>query len=72
MNPKTLRAFTEAEKDRVRVLLASKVATMMGRKMEENDWLEVYCMSKGIPLQAWSNRNIDVNFNGLGVEHKML
>jgi hypothetical protein len=72
MNPKTLSAFTEAQKERVRVLLASKVATMMGRKMEEGDWLEVYCLAKGIPIQSWSNLNIDVSYKGLGVEHKML
>jgi hypothetical protein len=72
MTPRTLPAFTKEQKERVRVLLASKVATMMGRKMEEGDWLEVYCLAKGIPLQPWSNLNIDVNHQGLGVEHKML
>ena len=45
---------------------------MMGRKFEEGDWAEVYSAAKGIPSQGWSNLNIDIMHNGLGVEHKML
>lgn len=45
---------------------------MMGRKLEEGDWAHVYCASKDIPNRGWSNLQIDVLFNGLGVEHKML
>lgn len=45
---------------------------MMGRKLEEGDWAEVYCRAKGLPNQGWSNLNIDVMHEGLGVEHKML
>lgn len=54
------------------MLLASKVATMMGRKFEEGDWAYVYCNAKGIPVRGWSNLNIDVMHQGFGVEHKML
>jgi len=45
---------------------------MMGRKLEEGDWADVYCRAKGIPNRGWSNLNIDVMHEGLGVEHKML
>jgi hypothetical protein len=45
---------------------------MMGRKLEEGDWAEVYCRAKGLPNRGWSNLNIDVMHEGLGVEHKML
>ncbi len=45
---------------------------MMGRKLEEGDWSEVYCRAKDIPNRGWSNLNIDVIHLGLGVEHKML
>jgi hypothetical protein len=52
--------------------LIAKVAHMMGRKLEENDWTEVYCRAKGIPLAKWSNLHLDVIHNGLGIEQKML
>lgn len=45
---------------------------MMGRKLEEDDWNRVYCGAKGIPLRGWSNLNIDVIHEGLGVEQKMV
>lgn len=70
--PKILAAFTPEEAARVHLLLASKVASMFGRKFEEGDWSDVYCGAKGIPESGWSNLNIDVMHDGLGVEHKML
>ena len=45
---------------------------MMGRKFEEDDWAQVYTEAKNIPHQGWSNLNIDIMYQGLGVEHKML
>ena len=69
---KTLPAFTSSQRDIVHRLLAAKVARMMGRKLEEADWADVYCHAKGIPIRGWSNLNIDVMHAGLGVEHKML
>jgi hypothetical protein len=45
---------------------------MMGRKMEEGDWAEIYCRAKNIPLSGWSNLNLDIMHDGLGIEHKML
>lgn len=71
MSHKYLVAFTDKEKEAAKLLLATQVVTMMGRKFEEGDWSVVYCGAKGLPEQDWSNLNIDVNFNGLGVEHKM-
>lgn len=68
----TLQVFSAAEAQRAKVLLAGKVATMMGRKFEEGDWSEVYCRTKRIPDSGWSNLHIDVNHGGLGVEFKML
>lgn len=70
--PKTLPAFTTDEYTRTHNLLAARVAFMMGRKFEEGDWAHVYCTAKNIPSRGWSNLNIDVIHNGLGVEHKML
>jgi len=69
---KTLAAFTSEQRAKAHALLAAKVAYMMGRKFEEGDWAEVYCKAKGIPLQGWSNLNIDITHAGLGVEQKML
>ena len=70
--PKILRAFTEAEFAKAHDLLAAKVAFMMGRKFEEGDWSQVYCAAKNIPNAGWSNLNIDVTYDCIGVEHKML
>ena len=70
--PRTLPAFDSGQKQIAHVLLATHVASMMGRKLEEGDWSSVYCRAKGIPESGWSNLNIDVMFQGLGVEHKML
>jgi len=70
--PKTLPAFTKEEREKAHALLATHVAFMMGRKLEEGDWSQVYCRAKGIPERGWSNLNIDVMYRGLGVEHKAL
>ena len=70
--PQTLAAFTAAQNASVHRLLAAKVAFMMGRKFEEGDWADVYCTAKAIANRGWSNLNIDVMHDGLGVEHKML
>lgn len=70
--PKTLSAFTDPEKALAHTLLATRVAFMMGRKFEEDDWAEVYCRSKGIEKRGWSNLDIDVVHDLLGVEHKMM
>ncbi len=72
MSIKSLQVFTEEEFAKANDLLSAKVATMLGRKMEEGDWDFVYCNSKSIPASDWSNLHIDINHNGLGVEHKML
>lgn len=70
--PKTLSAFSAKEYEKAHALLATCVALMMGRKFEEGDWARVYCAAKNIPRRGWSNLNIDVIHDGLGVEHKML
>lgn len=72
LRPRTLQAFTVGELTRAHTLLAARVALMMGRKLEEGDWAHIYCAAKDIPNRGWSNLNIDVMHNGLGVEHKML
>ncbi len=69
---KTLRAFTNDEREKAHTLLAIRVAHMMGRKLEEGDWAEVYCRAKGIPIKGWSNLDIDIMYGRLGVEHKMI
>lgn len=68
----TLAVFTDEQYKRAKILLAAKVASMMGRKLEEGDWSEVYCKAKDIPDTGWSNLHIDVNHEGLGIEFKML
>lgn len=68
----TLPVFSSDEYKRAKLHLATQVAHMMGRKLEEGDWSKVYCAAKGIPDSGWSNLNIDINFNGLGVEQKLL
>lgn len=68
----TLSVFNDAEYEAAMSLLSAKVATMIGRKMEEDDWDFVYCNAKQIPRTSWSNLDIDINHCGLGVEHKML
>lgn len=67
-----LQAFTETEKNSAKLFLATQVASMMGRKLEEGDWSSVYCRAKGIPDGGWSNLHIDVNYQGLGLELKCL
>lgn len=67
-----LKAFSPEERKTAKVLLATQVAMMMGRKFEEGDWSSVYCRTKGIPEQSWSNLHIDIMHEGLGVEQKML
>jgi hypothetical protein len=71
MSLKTLQAFTKSELILAEELLSAKVASMLGRKMEEGDWDFVYCNAKKIPSTSWSNLHIDINYNGVGVEHKM-
>lgn len=70
--PKTLPAFSQEERELAYKLLATHVAYMMGRKLEEGDWAEVYCRAKGIPNKGWSNLKLDIMHEGLGVEHKMM
>ena len=70
--PQTLPVFAPDEFSLATDLLAAKVATMLGRKLEEDDWDFVYCNAKSIPRTDWSNLSIDVNHQGLGVEHKTL
>lgn len=68
----TLQCFTPEEKERAHRLLAIRVAHMMGRKFEEGDWSYVYCKAKGFRQVGWSNLEIDVTHENLGIEHKML
>ena len=68
----TLKAFSDEEAKRVKLFLATQVASMMGRKLEEGDWSKVYCQAKKIPQAGWSNLHIDVVHNELGLEMKLL
>ncbi|MBU2499973.1 hypothetical protein KJ682_01455 [bacterium] len=68
----SLPAFSVTEYQSAKRILATQVALMMGRKLEEGDWTHVYCNSKGIPDTGWSNLHIDIAHEGLGVELKML
>jgi hypothetical protein len=69
---KALAVFSPEQAETAKLLLAAQVAWMMGRKFEEGDWIKVYCRAKGIPEGGWSNLHIDVSYQGLGVEIKML
>ena len=68
----TLRSLSIQQENDLKRQLAGKVASMMGRKFEEGDWTDVYCSVKHIPDFGWSNLNIDINWQGLGIEFKML
>jgi hypothetical protein len=68
----TIPAFSVDEEKRLKVLLATQVASMMGRKLEEGDWSAVYSKAKNIPDAGWSNLHIDINHGGVGVEQKVL
>lgn len=70
--PKTLPAFTAEQQIIAHELLATRVAFMMGRQFEEDDWAEVYCRAKGIQKRGWSNLKIDVMHGSFGVEHKRI
>lgn len=72
MNSDTLPVFSAEQIQRARIFLATRVAEMMGRKLEEGDWAKVYCAAKGIPLAGWSNTDIDIIFGHLGVEQKAM
>lgn len=72
MNSVAIPVFSDAELDLAKRALATQVATMMGRKLEEGDWTSVYCRAKNIPETGWSNLYIDIEHEGLGVEIKML
>lgn len=72
MKNATLPVFDAAQFDRARIFLATRVSEMMGRKLEEGDWAQVYCAAKGIPLAGWSNTDIDVMHGHLGVEQKAI
>lgn len=67
-----LPAFTKDQTKRAKILLATQVASMMGRKLEEGDWSSVYCKAKNIPEVGWSNLHIDVSYQGFGLEMKLL
>lgn len=68
----TLHVFTDVERALANILLCTKVATMMGRKLEEGDWSQVYCGAKSIESKGWSNLNIDLMHGSLGLEQKAL
>jgi hypothetical protein len=68
----TLSVFTQDELTRAKLLLAARVAHMMGRKLEEADWGHVYTNARNLPRQGWSNLGADVTIPGLSLEHKMM
>lgn len=72
MASSALPAFSADEVKRARLFLATQVADMMGRKLEEGDWAKVYCAAKNIPLTGWSNTDIDIVYGPLGVEQKAM
>lgn len=67
-----LPVFENAELTRLKLLLASRVTSIMSRTFEATDWSWVYRNSKGIPDTGCNDLSIDVLHEGLGVEHKML
>lgn len=68
----TLPAFTADQAKRAKLFLATQVASMMGRKLEEGDWSSVYCKAENIPGGGWSNLHSDVSHQGFGLEMKPL
>jgi len=70
--PKVLPVFNSQECEEIQYRLASKVIQMMGRKFEEGDWTSIYCKVKNIQNRGWSNLQLDIMSECLGVEQKML
>jgi hypothetical protein len=68
----TLASFSEEEFQKAKLFLCARVAYMMGRKFEEDDWTYVYCKAKGFPSGTWSNLNVDIEYNGLSLELKQM
>jgi hypothetical protein len=69
---RALPVFNDEQRERAQRLLAYRVAHMMGRKLEEADWTDVYAAALGIKPSGWSNLDIDIMHGHLGVEQKAL
>ena len=60
----TLPVFSADEAKRAKILLATRVAAMMGRKLEEGDWGSVYGSSRGggwVPRHFLKTQNYKKN-----------
>lgn len=69
---RALPVFSDQQREFVHRALALRVALMMGRKMEEADWTDIYEAAFGLSPSGWSNLEIDVMRGNVGVEIKML
>ena len=67
-----LPVFDDEQRETAHRLLAFRVAHMMGRKLEEADWTDVYAAALGMEPTTWSNLDIDIMHGHLGVEQKAL
>lgn len=71
--PEYLRAFTDDEMLEATVAVTKLTRTLQGRKVEEDDWTNLYCEIKNAPNMPWSNMPFrDYIHDGVGVEFKLL
>jgi len=68
-----IRPFLDAELVEARQEMQRLAISLLGRKVEEGDWTDVYCKVKKAPPPGWSNLPFrDYIHNGVGVEFKLL
>lgn len=65
--------FSPKEKEIAAALVKKLAISLLGRKLEEGDWTDVYCAVKGVKSPGWSNLPFrDYIHDGIGVEFKLL
>lgn len=68
-----LQAFDEEQMLDAAARVNKLAKSLQGRKVEEDDWTDLYCKVKGTENQGWSNDSFrDYVHDGLGVEFKLL
>jgi hypothetical protein len=70
---KYLTAFTGDQMTLAAVEMNRLVRSLQGRKVEEDDWTNLYCKVKDAPHPGWSNLPFrDYLHDGVGVEFKLM
>ena len=68
-----IQPFSDAELIEARCEVQRLAIALLGRKVEEGDWTDLYCRVKKVPSPGWSNLPFrDYIHDGVGVEFKLL